>query len=250
MMFRIIWALYLRAVIGLKSDVGRIIEAVLEPLMFFVIWGMLYRSGIIESQVAEQFLLVNLIWAASSSLQKQASLSIMYDFWSKEFAELLRVGVSARDYLSAMLLFGLSAGIVSLLLYVLFAPILFGIEWERLQRLVWALPIYSLSALAISCLGAAVVLRFSQLYGFMAGTLLQLCVIISSPFVPPEKLPFWWRTISQFFPFTAVFEFGRSGDFDYLMRGIWISAAWLVLGITAYFAMFAHALREGKLARV
>ena len=73
-MFRIIWALYLRAVIGLKSDVGRIIEAVLEPLMFFVIWGMLYRSGIIESQVAEQFLLVNLIWAASSSLQKQASL--------------------------------------------------------------------------------------------------------------------------------------------------------------------------------
>jgi hypothetical protein len=246
---KIVWALYLRSAIGLGSDYGRIIEALIEPFMFFFIWGMLYQSGIIDPQLAQQFFVVNLVWASSGALQKQATLSIMYDFWSKEFVELFRAGVSASTYLIAMGLFGGSVGLASVLLYLILAPILFGIESEAIARLIWALPVYTMSALAMSCIGVGVVLRFSQLYGFVPGVLLQLSVVASSPFVPPKDLPILWEKISVFFPFTLTFEFARSGDPSDLWYGGCVASVWFLASIAFYFLMFRHALREGKLAR-
>lgn len=239
-----------RSCSGFRADNGRVIEAFLEPLMFLILWGMIYSTGIIEADVSKKLLVINLIWATSASIQKQASLSFMYDVWSREFTELLRAGVKPAQYLYAMLAFGVLAGVVIVVLYCLLSPFIFRIDLETAWSAAKLLPALVVCGLTVSCFGVGVVLRYSQLYGFVASVILQVMVLLANPFVPREALPTWWQWAHIGIPFTWVFEAVRTGATGEVIAAYILSFLWFGISIYFYFCMFRIARRDGRLGRI
>jgi hypothetical protein len=247
---RVIKGLLARSLSGLAADTGRIVEAVTDPVIFFVVWGLLFSSGLIDQSVAGDLLIVNLIWASCGALQKQASLSIMYDLWSREFVELFRAGVTARQYLSAMVVFGFGVGALSALVYLILAPICFGADLSKLSWILLSMPVYGMAAISISCMGIGIIYRSSQLYGFVGGVTLQIAIALSSPFVPRDDLPTWWQKITYLIPFSWVFEAVRSSSFTALVIGQIVSLIWFAIAVSFYFQSFDFAKAKGKLSRI
>ena len=246
----VVKGLVARSCSSFKADNGRIIEALLEPLMFLVLWGMLYGAGIIQADVSRTLLVINLIWAASASVQKQASLSFMYDVWSREFVELLRAGVNPAQYLIATLAFGALAGIGIITVYCLLSPLLFRMDLSTTITAAKLLPAFVLCGLTITCFGVGVVLRYSQLYGFVASTILQVTILLANPFVPRTSLPIWWQYLHTVIPFTWVFEGVRTGATREIFIAYALSTFWFAISIVFYFSMFKAARKEGRLCRI
>lgn len=248
--FAVVKGLVVRSCSSFWADNGRIIEALLEPLMFFVLWGMLDSAGIIQPDVSKTLLVINLIWAASASVQKQASLSFMYDVWSREFVELLRAGVKPAQYLVATLAFGTLSGVGIVSLYCFLLPLLFSIDVPSALTATTLLPAFIMCGLTITCFGVGVVLRYSQLYGFVASVILQVMVLLANPFVPRASLPTWWQWLHTIIPFTWIFEGIRTGARREIVAAYTLSVAWFALSILFYFSMFKVARREGRLCRI
>jgi hypothetical protein len=243
-------ALLHRSWTGLLSDPGRVIDAIAEPLMFFVVWGLFFAAGMVPEETASTLLLVNLIWAATSALYKQAMQSVLFDFWSKEFIELFRLGIGINQYLLAMSLFGASIGLGVISIYFLLAPLIFAVPSELLITLLFALPVFSITALALAYLSLAIIFRFSQLYAFAGGVSLQLTIALSSPFVPRSQLPGIWKEISYALPLSWVFDAIHQGKLALIIPGGLIACLWLGVGVICCQRMFAHARRNGKISRL
>lgn len=246
----VVKGLVARSCSGFRADNGRVIEAFLEPIMFLVLWGMVYTTGLIQAEVSKELLIINLIWATSASIQKQASLSFMYDVWSREFTELLRAGVKPTQYLLAILAFGVLAGVVIVVLYCLLSPFIFRLDLGAALSAAKLLPALFICGLTVSCFGVGVVLRYSQLYGFVASVILQVMVLLANPFVPRESLPTWWQWAHSGIPFTWVFEAVRDGAGGDVTTAYILSLLWFGISIYFYFSMFRIARRDGRLARI
>jgi len=242
-----ILALLYRDFIATFTDKGRLFELVLYPLSFLVIWGLMFKSGIVAPELAAQLLVINLIWSTSSSLQGQTNGPIMYDLWSREFAELLKEGITMQLYIVARVLFGTAIGVTNLLVFLLASPLFFGVPASQLLPLVTTFPIYWCASIGLAYVVAALVIRLGRSYAFLAWTGLQFIVTLSSPYTPLESVPLWLRVPAYLSPYAHVFEHVRNGGMTWYMVGLLEGILLLVIGMVAYRRIFKEAKRVGRL---
>lgn len=240
MRWHVIKALTLRSFKGTFIDKGRVSELVIFPLSFLVIWGLFFASGLVERKLAGQMLVVNLIWSISGTFQTQANLTLMFDLWSREFANILRQGVRIWEMVTAHLIFSTLIGLLNLFLFVLF--IVYAFEGGRDETIMFftLFPHYYLSALGLAALFGGFVIYLGRSYGFVAWTGLQLLIMISSPFSPVESLPTWLQTITKMSAFTYIFEyvrFQRSSDY---WAALFLGVVYLIVGTFAARILYSR----------
>lgn len=242
-----ILALLYRDLLATFTDKGRLFELVLYPLSFLVIWGLMFKSGVIAPELAGHLLVINLIWSTSSSLQGQTNGPIMYDLWSREFAELLKEGITMQLYIVARVLFGTLIGVMNLIVFLIASPLLFSVPTSQLWPLVSTFPIYWCASIGLAYVVAALVIRLGRSYAFLAWTGLQFIVTLSSPYTPLDSVPSWIRIPAYLSPYAHLFEHVRTGGVTWYMTGLAESVLLLGVGMIAYQRIFKEAKRVGRL---
>ena len=234
MRWYVILALIRRSFRGTFGDQGRVTELLIFPLSFLIIWGLFFMSNLVAHDVAGKLLVINLIWSAAGTFQSQANLTMMFDLWAREFANILRQGVRIGEMVVAHLIFATILGVLNISMFLLFILYGFGGGAEQTWLFIELFPIYYLGAMGLAALFGGVVIRFGKSYAFVAWTGLQVIITISSPFSPVATLPSWLQPIVHLSPFTYVFEYVRfQRTSDYWM-GLLLAVVYLVLGwITA-----------------
>jgi hypothetical protein len=240
-------ALLLRDFEGTITDKGRIVELIVFPASFLVIWGALFKSGLLPSETAGELLVINLVWTTSNAFQAQTNAPLMFDLWSREFSELLREGVSMDRYMLIQVLFGTVVGLLHLAIFLLVTPLLFGASLQRLTPLVSCFPIYYAASIGLAYGVAAMVVRYGRSYGFLMWTSLQILIMCSSPYAPLESNPVIVRLIAYLSPFTFLFEYIRKGDAFLWVAGFLEGLLFVGLGILWYRKNFKDAKRLGVL---
>lgn len=246
----VIKALLLRICRGSFFDKGRVSELLIFPLSFLVIWGLLYRSGILPPQTSRSLLAVNLIWTLSSVFQSQMNLPLMFDLWSREFAEICREGVSWREFSLSYALFGTILGVINLGIFALGLVYLFNYSFSDLSLLVVPLPIYYIISLALGLFIAGGILRWGRTYGFLSWTGLQFLIMCSSPYAPIDSLPLAVRAICLLSPYTLIFEYVRTLDSKWLFISAIEGIALLLAGAVYCKTGFSYARKGAGLSSV
>lgn len=232
-----------------SSDKGRFVEVFLFPISFLTIWGLLLVSGIIPRDLGASLLVINMIWSLSSVFQLEANAAMNFDFWGHEFIELLRAGVRAGEYLLSALAFGFLSGIVVTAIFVplLFWPFHVGAYALSLLEL---LPVFIIASLGLAALTAGIIIRLGRTYAFFAWTILQVIIMLSSPYAPLSTMPAAFRWISIASPWTHVFAFVRSPSIEQYAIALVLAFGLFALGTAIYFRFFAISRRTGELIQM
>lgn len=246
----VIKALLLRICRGTFFDRGRVSELLVFPLSFLVIWGLLFRAGIMPQETSRSLLAVNLIWTLSSVFQSQMNLPLMFDLWSREFSEICREGVSWREFSMSYAIFGTMLGLVNLCIFSLALVFLFHCSMDDLKLLFLPLPIYYVVSLGLGLLISGGVLRWGRTYGFLAWTGLQFIIMCSSPYAPLDSLPVAVRLVTYLSPYTLIFEYVRTLDSGWLFVSALQGVALFVFGAFYCKTGFSVARRGAGLATV
>jgi ABC-2 type transport system permease protein len=247
---RIVGALVERAFRGTVSDRGRLVDLLLMPFSFLIMWGLLLQSNVIPRSVGLPLLIVNLIWSIAASVQMQGNRTMMFDLWAREFCELFRSGVSALSYLTALIIVGALSGIANLGVFLVVVPLLFDLHFTDLAPLITVFPIYFLAALGLMAIVGGLVLTLGQTYGFLSWTALQFLMILSAPYAPLESLPRWLGALCQISPFTFAFEFVRFGYSGTYAAGLLIALLYAAFGGAYFLYAFNEARRMGRLVNL
>ncbi|MCB9030166.1 MAG: ABC transporter permease [Deltaproteobacteria bacterium] len=229
-------ALTLRNIRATFTDKGRVSEILVFPVSFLVIWGLFYASGIAEVHLASQLLVINLIWSIAGTFQTQANLMLMFDLWSREFAQILRQGVRIEEMFVSHIIFSTTLGILNLLVFLFFIVYSFGGGMTEIRMFTELLPLYALSSIGLALMFGGFVLYLGRSYAFISWTGLQILIMLSSPFSPISTLPGWLQKLVLVSPFTFVFEYVRFGRVADYIAGLILSIIYLFLGtFCAYF---------------
>ena len=250
MRFLVIRALLLRIFRGTFFDKGRVSELLVFPLSFLVIWGLLFRSGIIPNEHARSLLVINLIWTISSVFQGQMNLPLMFDLWSREFAEICREGVTWIEFAFSYALFGTLLGAINLTIFSASLFYFFNADPPALLLLIKPLPIYYLISIGLGLVIAGAILRFGRTYGFLSWTGMQFIIMCSSPYAPLSSLPTPVRILSYLSPYTLLFEYVRSQDSWLLLVTALEGLALFIVGALYCKTGYSYARRRGGLSTV
>lgn len=244
MRLSVIKALSVRSFRGTFHDKGRVSELVIFPLSFLVIWGLFFKSGVVDRKLAGQLLVINLIWSIAGTFQTQANLTLMFDLWSREFANILRQGVRMGEMVVAHFLFSTVLGLINLFLFVFFIVFSFGGNFAELTIFFKLFPLYYLSAIGLAAMFGGIVIMLGRSYAFVSWTGLQLLIMISSPFSPLSSLPRPVYLLAMFSPYTYIFEYVRFERAEDYWLGLLSAVLYLAFGSAA--AIFLYRLRRSR----
>lgn len=243
----VVKALCYRAFRGLFAEKGRIIEMLLYPVASLMIWGLFLYADIVATDVARDLFLINMVWGVMTMIQVQANNVMMHDLWSREFPELFRSGIDTTSYLIAMLTFGIVMGIIGTVLFSFLSLLFFGLSVQDLLPLFISFPCFLIFALGLAVFAAAIIIRLNQTYGFIAFNLLTFIVMLSSPYVPVEKLPVVLQKIASASPLGMIFEYIRHGDLNLLYTSTLLSCLLLVVSFCFYRYSFKRLRQKGNI---
>ncbi len=241
----IIKALSYRAWLGTVGDQGRLTEMLIYPLSHLAIWGLFLYAGIVDQKIAEQLFFINLVWAITMAVQIQSNRIMLADFWSREFPELFRSGVTEKSYLVADLFFGFCSGMTTIVLFFVLTWGCFDFSSDSMMTLIYTFPSYIIFSLALAIFAIAVVVRLSQTYGFIAFTLLTLILTFSSPYCPVDNLPVILKYIALISPLGLIFEYIRNGDVTLLYYSTAISVMAFIASYIFYIKVFKRLREKG-----
>jgi len=216
-------ALIYRAFVGTWEQKGRIVEMLLFPFSQLMIWGLFLNAGLIDTDIAKQLFIINLIWSCSTLIQGQANLLMMSDLWSNEFPELFRSGIDPISYLVAMLCYGIILGLSGTIVFIFLCCTFFDFTFFELFPFIYSFPAFTFFSLTLAIFIAALIVRLNSTYGFIMSGLLTFMVMLSSPYTPIKNLPYVLQQIALYSPLGLIFEYIRCGDSNLLIKSILIS---------------------------
>lgn len=237
----------------------RVIEYFYFPLSSIIIWGLfaLYSKEF-SLEAGLIVLVVNIFWNFSLLSQSNTNLSINEDVWSGSIKQILVSGVSEAEYIVSRII---SSGFMSAV--ILGIMLLMGFYLFSMGAIAWDAGIFSLlvvstfiASVALAILVAALLVYLGREYTFLAWTILQVFIMFSAPFYPPEIFPTPIKELSVAMPFTSTFLALRTviqtGTVSSLIviQSLAISTIYLLACTPFYFYSFRRARRKGILVKM
>lgn len=238
-----------------------ILDIFVLPSMLILVFGFLsvYLAGALGSSVAYSLLTGMLLWQIIFVVQYSASVSSLWNIWSRNLSNMFVAPISLYEYLSAQ---AISALIKSL---SVFFPTSFLVIWMfhlniytmfGIGNLIFFLLILSLFAFALGVIILGLIFRFGVRIQAFAWGLLPVFQPLVAAFYPVSILPQPLQVISYLLPPTYVFEAMRAsvGSSVIQWQSIGISFAssivYLLFAIWFFNKMFNQSKEVGQFARL
>ena len=197
-----------------------------------------------------------LLWDFLTRIMQGVTMAFFEDVWSRNFLNFFATPLRTSEYLSGLVLIGVTTSLLGLAAMLALAWAAFGLSFLTFGwALVPFLLVLFLSGIALGIFGAGVVLRLGPASEWLIWPIPSLVSPFAGVFYPIAVLPGWMQTISRVLPPSYVFEgmravvAGKPAPWDQLAIALVLAAVYLGLACLVFAATYRFAIRTGLIAR-
>lgn len=249
----------LRQLYVLRRSFARVTDLFYWPLLDLFFFGFLAqylgrREG--TPMIAGLILSALILWDIFFRVQQGISVSFLMELWTRNFVNLFVTPVTVREFLVAMMLWGVVKILITATLMTTLALLLYGFNLFTLGiSLVPFVIGLIIFGWAVGTVITAIILRYGQGAETLAWSLAFLFQPFGAVFFPLSVYPQWLVRVLLLMPLPHIFEGMRAvlaGQplplhhlaWAYLLNAVYLLVAW---GFFGY--MFALARQRGLLLK-
>ncbi len=197
-----------------------------------------------------------LFWDFFTRIMHGVAMAFFEDVWSRNFINVFASPLSLSEYLSGLVLTGMSTSLLGLVVMLALATAVFGLDYGALGLLLLpCLAVLFLFGIALGVLASAMALRLGPASEWLMWPIPAMLSPFAGVFYPLATLPAWMQAVGRLLPPSYVFEAMRSilagGGYSapLLARSIALAALYVMGACALFAAVHRHAVRSGLLAR-
>ena len=253
-------AIVVRQFYLLRGSPVRLLPMIAWVAIDIVLWGFITRY--LNTVAGPRFNFVPamlgavLLWDFLARVMQGVTTAFFEDVWSRNFLNLFATPLTVAEYLSGLVITGVSTSLLGLAAMLVLATTVFGLSFLIYgAALVPFVLVLFLSGVTLGIVGSAIVLRF----GPASEWLIWPIPTVISPFVgvfyPLATLPPWMQAISRFLPPSYVFEgmraalAGKAEAWPQLAAAAALVLVYLLLAYLLFGRVYRYAMRTGLIAR-
>ncbi|HEY5020799.1 MAG TPA: ABC transporter permease, partial [Steroidobacteraceae bacterium] len=260
MRLRPIAAIALRQLYLMRSSPVRVLPMIAWVAVDIVLWGFIarYLNSVTAAGInfTASLLGAVLFWDFFTRVMQGVTMAFFEDVWSRNFINVFASPLLISEYLSGLVLTGIATSLVGLIVMLIVAAAIFGLQFAVLGLLLIPfLLVLFLFGIALGMLASAMVLRLGPASEWLIWPIPALLSPFVGVFYPLSTLPSWMRGIGHLLPPSYVFEALRSlvagGGYhgDALLLAVALAVLYVLLAAWAFTAVHRYAVRSGLLAR-
>jgi ABC-2 type transport system permease protein len=183
-------------------------------------------------------------------------MAFFEDVWSRNFINVFATPLLISEYLTGLVLTGVTTSLVGLIVMLLLATWLFGLPFFSLGLLLLPfLLVLFMFGIGLGVLASAMVLRLGPASEWLVWPIPALLSPFVGVFYPLSTLPAWMRAVGHALPPSYVFEnmrsviAGHGSSGSGLAIGIALALLDILLAAWVFTRVYRYAVRSGLLAR-
>jgi ABC-2 type transport system permease protein len=260
MKLRPIAAIALRQIYLMRSSPVRVLPMIAWVAVDIVLWGFIarYLNGVNSRGINFTATLLGavLFWDFFTRVMQGVTMAFFEDVWSRNFINVFASPLQISEYLCGLVLTGIATSAIGLVVMLLLAGAVFGLQFASLGLLLLPfLLVLFLFGIALGVLASAMVLRLGPASEWLVWPIPALLSPFAGVFYPLSTLPAWMRGVGRLLPPSSVFEAMRSvvagGGYSsaQLAGGVALAGLYVLLACWLFALVHRHAVRSGLLAR-
>jgi ABC-2 type transport system permease protein len=260
MKLRPIAAIALRQLYLMRSSPTRVLSMIAWVAIDIILWGFISRYLNSVSAAGINFtaslLGAVLFWDFFTRVMQGVTMAFFEDVWSRNFINIFATPLLISEYLTGLVLTGVTTSLLGLIVMLLLATWLFDLPFFSLGLLLLPfLLVLFMFGIGLGVLASAMVLRLGPASEWLVWPIPALLSPFVGVFYPLSTLPAWMRAVGHALPPSYVFENMRSvvAGHGYSGSGLAIGSALALLDILlaawVFTRIYRYAVRSGLLAR-
>jgi ABC-2 type transport system permease protein len=260
MKLRPIAAIALRQLYLMRSSPTRVLPMIAWVAIDIILWGFIsrYLNSVTSTGInfIASLLGAVLFWDFFTRVMQGVTMAFFEDVWSRNFINVFATPLLISEYLTGLVLTGVTTSLVGLIVMLLLATWLFALPFFSLGLLLLPfLLVLFLFGIGLGVLASAMVLRLGPASEWLVWPIPALLSPFVGVFYPLSTLPAWMRAVGHALPPSYVFENMRSvvAGHGYSGSGLAIGIALALLDILlaawVFTRIYRYAVRSGLLAR-
>ncbi len=260
MKLRPIGAIALRQWYLMRSSPTRVLPMIAWVAIDIILWGFIsrYLNSVASTGInfISSLLGAVLFWDFFTRVMQGVTMAFFEDVWSRNFINVFATPLLISEYLTGLVLTGITTSLVGLIVMLVLATWLFGLPFFSLGLLLLPfLLVLFLFGIALGVLASAMVLRLGPASEWLVWPIPALLSPFVGVFYPLSTLPPWMRAVGHLLPPSYVFENMRSvvAGHGYsggaLLTGIALALLDILLAAWLFTSIYRYAVRSGLLAR-
>jgi ABC-2 type transport system permease protein len=260
MNFSRVGAIVMRQLYLYRGSPQRILPMFAWVAIDILLWGFITRYLNQVSHAGFNFvpalLGAVLLWDFLTRIMQGVTMAFFEDVWSRNFLNFFATPLRTSEYLSGLVLIGVTTSLLGLAAMLALAWAAFGLSFLTFGlALAPFLMILFLTGIALGIFGAGIVLRLGPASEWLIWPIPSVVSPFAGVFYPISVLPAWMQLISKALPPSYVFSgmravvAGKSVPWDQLAIGGALSAGYVVLACVFFASVYRYAIRTGLIAR-
>lgn len=230
------------------------------PVVELLLWGFIaaYVQDLTAlSAVAAALLGAVLLWQVFERTQQSVGVSFLMELWSRNLLNVFTTPITVREYLVALLIFGIVKIVVLTAIFLALITLFYGVNLLALGP---ALVLFSGALVLFGWAGGifvdGIILRFGQSAESLAFALAFLFQPFGAVFFPVSVYPAWLQSVLWFVPLPHIFESlravfaGQAYDPARLLWAYGLSLVYLIAAFLFFRFMFERARARGLLLKI
>lgn len=249
-------AYILRHIFEIWATFDRKFDIIFWPTIDLLIFGLLsvhIQKLNVQAGVAGAIIGGLVLWTLVYSVQRDISVSVLEDAWSRNLYNLFSTPLNAAEVLIGLMLLSIGKALITVTFVTLLASNLFGFNLFSIGPVIFFY-IFNVFVFgwAFGCMTASLIFRFGSRVQIFAWSLIAILYPISGVFYPLSTLPVPLVNVAKFLPLSYIFEGLRgsitgwqtpnSGD---LLIIVSLNLVYLALGMWAFVSGFKNAKSRG-----
>ncbi len=253
-------AVVLRQIYLLRGSPVRLLPMVAWVAIDIVLWGFISRY--LNTVAGRTFNFVPallgavLLWDFLGRVMQGVTTAFFEDVWSRNFLNMFATPLRISEYLSGLVITGVTTSLFGLAAMLTLATTAFGLSFLPYgAAMVPFVLVLFLSGIALGILGCAIVLRFGPASEWLIWPIPSLISPFVGVFYPLSTLPRWMQAIGHLLAPSYVFEgmravmAGKGAPVAQLALGVGLAVSYLVAACAVFASVYRYSIRTGLIAR-
>ena len=260
MNFSRVGAIIMRQLFLYRGSPQRILPMFAWVAIDILLWGFItrYLNQVSHSgfNFVPALLGAVLLWDFLTRIMQGVTMAFFEDVWSRNFLNFFATPLRTSEYLSGLVIIGITTSLLGLAAMLALAWAAFGLSFLTFgPALAPCVLILFLSGIALGIFGAGVVLRLGPASEWLIWPIPSIVSPFVGVFYPIAVLPDWMQVIAKALPPSYVFEAmrlivaGKPVAWDHLALGGALSVGYLILACAFFASVYRYAIRTGLIAR-
>jgi ABC-2 type transport system permease protein len=244
-----------------RRNMERVTDTLYWPVMEIIVWGFLTvflaQRGNLRPGLMSFLLGAAILWGMFRAFQRDLAVSFLTEVWSHNLIGLLATPLTAREYLSGLLIINLLKAIIGTAAAAMVASIFYSYDFfPYLPALLPFILVLMIFGVAVGIFVTGLIIRYTTKIQSFTWSITGLVMPLSCVFYPLTSLPRTLRPVALALPTTQAFEglrqvmAGGGLSLAHLAFGFALDCVYLLSAVVIFDCLFRTARERGLLVKM